>query len=122
MTDRASELTRCKPWLLAALERGDGAHAWEDVEAAVLAGTRQLWPAPDAAMVTEILSTKRKRWCHVFLAGGDLARIVEMVPSVEAWARAQRCQAVTICGRKGWERVLAPHGVKPAHLTLSKEL
>ncbi len=118
----AAELARCRAFLEPALARNGGTHVWADIVAGVEAGTLQLWPAPAGALVTEILRFPRKRICNVFLGGGKLAQLLAMVPAVEAWAGLQGCEGLTVQGRPGWARVLAPAGARPLYVALYKEI
>jgi hypothetical protein len=102
----------------AALEYSGGTHVYEDVEAAILSGRMQLWPGSKSMAVTEIVEYPRKRVLNCFLAAGDMDEIVDMISSAAAWGRAQGCESLTLSGRKGWERVLSPHGFKPVMLTM----
>lgn len=61
-------------------------------------------------MVTQCVADDRGPCLHVWLAGGDLADILRLKPGIEAWARAQGCERVTINGRHGWARVLRRWG------------
>lgn len=118
----ADELARCRAFLEPALAYNGGTHGWSDIAEGIASGKMQLWPAPDGALVTELLRYPRQRVCNVFLGGGSLDQLRAMVPSVEAWAKAQGCQAVTVLGRPGWVRALAPFGAKPLYTALRKEL
>jgi hypothetical protein len=113
-----SEIDRCRPWIEAALEYSGGTHAFEDVADAITEGRMQLWPAPDACMVTEILVFPRRKHLNVFLAGGKLERLHDMWPSLTEWARAQGCHAITASGRRGWSRIA--HG-KAVEMTLLRQ-
>lgn len=115
------QFDRCRPWIEAALEYSSGTHTGDDVLGAIKAGRMQFWPAPRAAVVTEILDFPRKRLLHVFLAGGEMASVIEMLPSVEEFARANRCDGLTIAGRPGWQRIMKRHGFEPAFTALAKE-
>lgn len=117
-----TELDRCRPWIEAALAYSGGTHVFEDVRDAILDGRMQLWPAPDGCLVTEIVVYPRKTVLNVFLGGGKLSRLIDMHDDVAAWAKAQGCDAATINGRRGWERVYASRGWKPVHTCLGKEL
>lgn len=121
-SDLVSELARCRRFLEPALAYNGGTHGWDDIAAGVEAGKLQLWPAPNGALVTEILKYPRQRVCNVFLGGGDLEQLKAMVASVEAWAKVQGCGAVTVLGRPGWVRALAPFGAKPLYTALRKEI
>lgn len=117
-----TELERCKPWIVAALEYSGGTHLFEDIAAGIASGHMQLWPAPDGCLVTEIVVFPRKKVLNVFLGGGKLRQLTDMHDDVAAWARAQGCEAATINGRPGWQRVYRSRGWQPLHMTLTKEL
>lgn len=102
----SDELERCRPWLEKALERTDGAYEWSDVLDGLASSHMQFWPAPKAAIVTQVVQSPRLKTLHVFLAGGDLDQVLDMVPSLEAFAAFNDCTALTMDGRRGWQRVL----------------
>lgn len=106
----------------AALEYSGGTHSFDDVKAAIIAGKMQLWYGPDGCAVTEIIQYPAKRVLHVFLASGTMEQILDMLDSALAWGMAQGCVSMTISGRKGWERVLAPHGFKPLLVTMERPI
>lgn len=116
-----SQLLRCKPWIEAALERGGNTHSFDDIAAAVAAGTMQLWPAPRGCLVTEIVQFPRKRVLDVFLGGGELDQLADMHRDVIAWAKSQGCTEAIITGRRGWVRAFAGHGWKEQATVLRKE-
>jgi len=115
------ELSRCRGWIEAALAHAGGTHGFDDVAAAILDRRMQLWAAPKGCLVTEVADFPRKRVLNVFLGGGEMRQLVGMKDDVEAWARSIGCDATTITGRRGWSRVFARHGWRPAHVTLIKE-
>lgn len=101
---------RCRPWLLPALEAGDGDET--DLRNDILAGRAQLWAADEGAMVTQCVDDGAERTLHVWLAGGRLTSILALREGLEAWARGLGCEAITIEGRSGWARVLGAHGYR----------
>ena len=115
-------IAACRAWIEAALAYSGGTHTFEDVAAGIESGRMQLWPADDGCIVTEIQVFPRKLVLNFFLAGGDLARLLDMVADVEEWARGQGCTAAEMTGRKGWERVLAARGYRFSAVTIGKEL
>jgi hypothetical protein len=117
----AAELLRCRPWIEDALEYSGGTHTFEDVARSILEGRMQLWPAPRGCAVTEIVLYPRKSVLHVFLAGGEMDQIVDMIDSAVEWSKGQGCESMTIAGRHGWARVLGKHGYKPVMTVLEKE-
>jgi hypothetical protein len=58
----------------------------------------------------------------VFLAGGKMRDIVEMHHPAAEWGRQQGCTAMSIAGRKGWQRVLKKLGYDHQFTTLSVEI
>jgi len=122
MEELETELERCRPWIEAALDRGGNTHLFEDIVDAVKMGTMQFWPAEDACAVTEIIVYPRKKAFHVFLAGGNMDTIVEMDASAVFFAKLNGCSAMSIAGRKGWQKVLEHKGYKPVLTSLGKDI
>ncbi len=117
------EFARCEQHIAAALEHDGGTHTLEDVLELVAKQECQLWPGKRSAIVTEVLNHPRKKVCHFWLAGGDLAELEVMAGAVEKWAKEQGCERVTLAGRKGWERsFLVRNGYAPRWACMSKEL
>lgn len=106
----------------AALEYSGGTHDFEDVRAGVLSGKMQLWPTQNSCAVTEIVQYAKRRSLHVFLAGGDLEEILGGISSVAAWGKAQGCDAMTLSGRRGWEKVLGNHGFHATRIVMERDL
>ena len=104
------ELHRCRGWIEDALQYSGGTHVFEDVARSVLSGQMQLWPAQRGCAVTEIVVYPRKKVLHVFLAGGEMDQLIEMIDSAASWGRAQGCSGMTMAGRHGWAKVLSKHG------------
>lgn len=117
----SEELTRCKPWIEAALEYSGGTHDFDDIVEGLQKGVMQLWPTPRGCIITEIVIYPKKKVLNVFLGGGELDQIMEMHESVIEWAKAQGCKALTMTGRFGWKKPLAVHGWKPLHASYVKD-
>jgi hypothetical protein len=96
--DLAAHWARARP-LLARAARGP--RGLEAAERAVAEGRAWLWPGRRSAAVSEVT-----RDFHIWLAGGELAELLEMERSACAWARALGCDRMTLIGRRGWSRVL----------------
>ena len=67
-------------------------------------------------------------WCgditYVW-AGGCwqyLAAVLDLRPGLEAWARGAGCARITLDGRRGWARVLAPFGYRRAGHEIERRL
>lgn len=117
------DFARCSKWLEAALEYSGGTHGIEDIAAGVKEGRFQLWPAPKAAVITEIIVYPRLKALNYFLAGGDLDELKAMRPYIELWGKQNGCTRVTLAGRKGWQKTfLRDEGYEPKWFILSKEL
>lgn len=117
------EWARCSPWIEAALEHAGRTHALADVRAMVEARECRFWAGRDAAMVTEIVEHPRSTDLILWLAGGDLAELVdELRPMAEAWGRENGCDRVLIVGRDGWAKVLRAEGYSPVARLVMKEL
>lgn len=106
----------------AALEYSGGTHVYEDVERSILEGRMQIWPGRKSAAVTEIIEYARKKVLHIFLAGGDMAELIDMIDSAAAWGRTQGCTSLTMSGRKGWERVLGQNGFEPVMIVMERAI
>lgn len=106
---------RSQPFLEAAAKHwGEG--STDEALRRVAAGEAHLWTMPNGAAVSEI-----NRSFHTWLAGGERSELLALHPHAEAWARQNGCDRMTILGRKGWERVMAPLGYRPVRL-LVKDL
>lgn len=116
------EWRRCSPWIEAALHAGGDGTTLEDVYQAVVSGRMHFWPALDAAVVTQLCS--RGQELNIYLAGGSLERLREMLHSLEAFGTAMGCKIVTILGRPGWARSFLTRDAGYRHVAslLGKEL
>jgi len=106
----------------AALVHSGGTHVFADIVKGVESGRYQFWPAPESVVVTEILRLPRKQVVHCFLAAGKLEEIQVQRRWLEGWAKSIGCEAVTIAGRPGWEKVLGGDGYRKAAVLLEKEI
>lgn len=105
-------------WLRPAL--GDA--TVEELIAELGSGAAQLWLGETAALVTQLVGDGADRSVHIWLAGGGLQGVLSLRPGLEAWARGQGCQSITIDGRPGWRRVLRPFGYRMAGRELKRSL
>lgn len=104
------EWRRCSGWLEAALEKAGATHSIEDVRQAVEDGRVQFWPGQNCALVTEILLYPQTKRVRVWLAGGDLEEIGQMLQMGEWWAKEIGADGIEVVGRKGWAKVLQSDG------------
>jgi len=110
MNGQASLLAVLPPWdrvkhLLPLDEMGGESLVVERV----MSGEAHLWPGKNSIGVTEVTDAGRLR---VWGAGGSMFELLDMLPCVEAFARALGCPAVEVLGRKGWRRVLSNFGFR----------
>lgn len=59
---------------------------------------------------------------HHWLAGGDLAEIVQTNVRLEAFARAHDCIGVEVKGRRGWLPTMKEQGFRPVGTHFWKDL
>jgi hypothetical protein len=117
------DFERLRKHIEAALEYSGGTHGIDDIAAGVQDGRYQLWPAPNAVAITEIIVYPRLKELHCFLAGGDLDELKVMRPYVETWAKRNGCSRSTFAGRRGWMRTfMKDEGYEPRWFVVSKEL
>jgi hypothetical protein len=114
-----------RPVIAAAMRRG-GISDFSAVERNVLSGGALLWLAWDgreivAAAVTELTLVHGRKLCTIVACGGrERRRWLHLIAELETFARREGCQAVRICGRRGWLREL-PH-YRATRVILEKEL
>lgn len=118
------DLAAHKSEIEAALSHAEGSHTFEDIQAAVEAGSLQYWPGPRSVIITEIQQYPRKRSLHFFLAGGVMAELEAMYPLVEHWGKLQGCTMCSMTGRKGWEKsfLTRKEGWSPLAVVFMKDL
>jgi hypothetical protein len=121
MTRLEAEFERCWQWLEAALKRHGKTHEKHHVRDMVMAGKCQLWPYPNAAIVTEIVvfPTGMKE-LRGWLSGGDLDEVLNALPEIEAWAKSMGCVRAAYTGRKGWIKAMPDY--KAVSVVGEKEL
>lgn len=114
---------RCRPWIEAALEHSGGTHWIEDVEAMLRRGELYFVSNEGAALVLQHVVFPRLSVLNIFLGGGQLDAVRELVGGlVTEAARTLRCDAISLEGRPGWKRALAPLGFTSLGVTLGKRL
>ena len=95
-----------------ALAVGGNTHDPQDIAALVQEGKMQAWVNGDSLVITEVMHYPRVSVVNIVLAVGKLSEVMSLQPVIEDFARAQKCVALRMEGRKGWERVLPHHGWK----------
>jgi hypothetical protein len=84
---------------------------WDDVIERLKADRAQLWTGERCAMITELHTDQS---AHVWLAGGSLTGLLDLMPECIETARFWGVKRITIKGRKGWDRALRQHGFRRA--------
>lgn len=95
----------------------DADTAIEDVQRAVDASEAQHWALGSSEVVTQVIERSGGLALRVWLAGGDLAQLLEAEPALDEIAREFGCSTIEIDGRKGWSRVLKGYTVQRVLLT-----
>ena len=111
---------RCKPYIEEAL-RYQGSYTIDHVEDKISNGLFHLWAGKESALVTEFVIFPKHKVLNLLFCGGDYNELVEMLPSIEAFARAAECKRLYGGGRKGWSRKLKHLGFEEEHM-IRKEL
>ena len=98
-----------------------------DIFRLIAAGKAQLWVAETdrirAVALTEFIRFPRRQICRVWACvGRGMDEWHPLIDEIEAWAKAEGCDAMRHEARKGWARVLAPKGYEMTHVILEKEL
>jgi hypothetical protein len=84
-------------------------------------GDKATGPEVLAAAVTELHRTEWRKVCVIVACGGsDMSCWLDLIGPIEEFARAEKCSAMRIMGRKGWARVLPAY--RPKRVVLEKEL
>lgn len=74
-------------------------------------------------VIYEFRESYGKKICRLVLGcGKGLTNQPELLDSFCRWCKAQGCNFVEGAGRRGWERVLAPHGFARTETILRKRL
>ena len=105
-----------------ALAYSGGTHTVGDIVDGLLEGRYFYLENEGASLVFEVIEYPRKRRIHIFLAAGEMDPVQALRAECEDIARQMGITEVSLLGRKGWERNLAPIGYKAAHVWLVREL
>ena len=113
---------RSEPFLADALGFS-GLHSVEDVLEEVKDGSAVFYPVKDGAAVFRLGEYPQKRVLLIWLYGGEMASNIEgVLEAAEFHAEELDCAELMIVGRRGWERVLKPHGFVHQGVVLTKDV
>lgn len=119
----AEAWARCRPWIIAALERSPGLETIEDVERNIEYGVYVFWPSKNCAVITRIDEYPTARALIAVHGGGNLDELMHVViPQLEEFAACNGFDYFGGEGRKGWARVLENNGYELAFITMLKPL
>lgn len=121
-TDLAQSLRFAEPYIRAALSRSDAAHGFHDVTDALLLGRCRLWIGPNCAAVTHDQVCPQAKLRVIWLAGGDLAELLQLESLIAESAEAEGCDAIEVNGRVGWKPALLEKGYEVASMTFVRAL
>lgn len=100
-----------------------GTHTREDIAEGIKVGRYQYWGDDRCCLVTEIHDFPQCRKLHLFIAAGDLDRLLEhYLPVVTRFAADNGCVSLTSVSRKGFLRRFPAHGFKPKCITFEMEI
>jgi|TARA_Y100001951_G_scaffold101323_1_gene106037 hypothetical protein len=112
---------RSKPFLVNAVNYL-GLHTVDDVLEEIEEGSAVFYPVKDGAAVFKLTEYPEKRLLTIWLYGGEMASNIEgVLEAAEFHAKELGCTELMIVGRRGWERVLKPHGFMHRGILLTKD-
>ena len=116
------EWERSKPFLIDALGF-TGSHSIDDVLEEVKDGSAVFYPVRDGAAVFRLGDYPQKKVLLIWLYGGEMASNIKgVLDAAEFHAEELECTELMIVGRRGWERVLKPHGFVHQGVLLTKDV
>lgn len=105
-----------------ALDR-DGTHTRQDIADGIKDGRFMYLGDDRCAVILEVIQYPRSRKLHVFLAAGDLNRILDVhLPKMVEIANEHGCTSITNIARKGFLKRLPKYGFKPKYVAFEMEL
>ncbi len=123
-----AEWARCSPWIEAALEHCHGTHLIEDVRDLVATSpVHALWAGQKSALVSQLIYHPRVIQLHLWLCGGNLRELLDMLPTIEGYGLLNGATLFSTGGRQkngrsGWARILKSRGYAPAWEICLKDL
>ncbi len=116
-------------FIKSAFNQNVGDETEEDARKLLEAGQAQLWIAHDgrgirAAAVTRLATVSNgRRICFAMVCGGEgVKEWASHLGDIEKFAKANKCDAVRLSGRRGWRAVFTPQGYKEPFVVLEKAL
>ncbi len=115
------------PFLDLSLCFTSGENTLDDLKKSCLAGQSTICvghegPELKAAILTYFVEYPQFKVCEFALAGSvfNAGLIPEAIEALIAWAKFNNCARVRVVGRKGWQKMLKPHGFSLESVTMGK--
>ena len=109
------EWERCKPYIAKAVKYQDS-YTIDDIEDKIRHGIFHLWPGKKSAYITEFVIYPQVKAMNLLFCGGNYEELEEMLPSIEAFAKAAGIKRLYGGGRKGWIRKIKHLGFETEYL------
>lgn len=109
------EWARCKPFIEKAVKYQDS-YTIDDIEDKIRSGIFHLWPGKRSAYITEFVLYPQVKALNLLFCGGDYKELEQMLPSIEAFAKAAGIKRLYGGGRKGWIRKIKHLGFETEYL------
>ena len=109
------EWARCKPYIEKAVKYQDY-YTIDDIEDKIRTGIFHLWPGKRSAYITEFVLYPQVKALNLLFCGGNYKELEEMLPSIEAFAKAAGIKRLYGGGRKGWIRKIKHLGFETEYL------
>lgn len=116
-------------WVREALVDNANAHTHEDIYREIAERKMQLWviwavkERPTGVLVTEVYDTAAGMTCAIPIVGAEMMdESLDVLETIEKWAREQGCVRLRGEGRAGWERALKPLGWRKITTQVEKRL
>ena len=119
-----------EPFIVNALEYGEGELFPKDVKYKAEVGDFQLWIVTNkqgsfiGCFVTEILDYSLIASLRIVLLGGtDFPLWIELAhKKLEEYGKEHKCGRIELCGRRGWVRKLKPLGFKETYVVVTRRI
>ncbi len=110
------------------IKTAHGRYSMDHIAHEILSGEQHLWLVFDgdknvtSALTTKFVSYPGKRLLAGQFLGGENIMLWrdQMLETLERWALDNDCDGMEMTGRRGFERVLGPHGWTPEYTVLEK--
>ena len=109
------EWARCKFFIEKAVKYQDS-YTIDDIEDKIRSGIFHLWPGKRSAYITEFVLYPQVKALNLLFCGGDYKELEQMLPSIEAFAKAAGIKRLYGGGRKGWIRKIKHLGFETEYL------